>query len=483
MSYPTLTNDAPHTLADRLDLKRDLEQTRQLHGRLQERLVDAPELVRHVSDQTRRQLAGAGVRFEGDRELSAALSALVLRGTTVDSLRNIAETLHTIIERALDWVIGDPSRIERYFGCHRRMLPYFAKTPGLDSWQGYSRYDAVVTQDGRLQIIELNTCCPAGFLHMPFCTQATTSALRELEVLPDASEAGGAVEEGALVEGLLSIEKSSQIPPGLVALLNDENQLRNELDLLAEAFRARGRDVVIAGASELALVSERVLYDGRPVSLSYNKIRVSTAQSPNHCWKAGFEQRYHDFLEGIRCGTFVSVNNLVCATLGEDKTLLSVLRSPEFSSTLSVAQREFVDRFILWTVPLKPGPVHLDGKAIDLLPYVRRNRERFVLKPANEGRGFGVVIGKACDQQSWDAACAPQPSVPYVVQEFAAPATLPVPVSAEQQRVPTMVPMHLVIALAVVCGRYQGLFSRISPHLVTNVGRSGLIQAVCVIDD
>jgi len=484
MSQPTVANDA-RASAEHFDLKPDLERTGELHDRLARQLVESPDLFARVGSMATQQLANAGVRFETDKELPAALSALVLRRSSIDGLRLVTERLHAIVEQALNWLVNEPGRLEQYFPDHRRMMPYLARTPGLDSWQGYSRYDSVVTMDGRLKIIELNACCPAGFIHMPYCTQATTTALRELEVLPEGAECSGAVEDGVLVEGLLSIERRSAIQPGLVALLNDENGLRNELDLMAEAFRARSREVVIASASALTTdESGRVLYKGRPVSLSCNKIRVSTAESPNHCWKNGFEQRYRGFLEGLQQGAFVSVNNLVSATIAEDKSLLAMLRRPEFNGTLSKSDREFVDRFVVWTAPLKPGPVDFDAESVDLLPFIRRHRDRFVLKPANEGRGFGVIVGAECEQSVWEAACAPQHKIPYVVQEFALPATLPVPTPQHSnERQDSVVPMHLVLALAIVDGQYCGLFSRISPHLVTNVGRSGLIQSVSVVDD
>ncbi|NIP87432.1 MAG: hypothetical protein GTO03_18515 [Planctomycetales bacterium] len=101
-----------------------------------------------------------------------------------------------------------------------------------------------------------------------------------------------------------------------------------------------------------------------------------------------------------------------------------------------------------------------------------------MIKPANEGRGFGVVIGKYCSQQEWDAACQLQENVPQVVQEFAETLTFPV-VSHRGGRVHAD-PMYLTLGLGILAGRYDGLVSRISTNPVTNVAREGFGQAVFV---
>ena len=209
----------------------------------------------------------------------------------------------------------------------------------------------------------------------------------------------------------------------------------------------------------------------------YNKIRISTANSPKHHWSPGFESRYAGFLDVIQNDAAVAVNNLAGLSVAEDKSLLEVLRLPEVAAVLSPAQRQFVDQYVLWTARLTKRSIDWRGQTIDLLPYVRANREKFVIKPANEGRGFGVVVGKYATDQEWEAACTIDPDLPSVVQEYAEPARLPVLRLQNNQEL-RIVDHHLTVALAMLQGQSRGVLSRISANPVTNVGREGIVQAV-----
>ena len=61
---------------------------------------------------------------------------------------------------------------------------------------------------------------------------------------------------------------------------------------------------------------------GEPISATFNKLRISTPRSPNHCWCDGFEERYASFLSALADNAVTSINNLCALTVGEDKALL-----------------------------------------------------------------------------------------------------------------------------------------------------------------
>ncbi len=47
---------------------------------------------------------------------------------------------------------------------------------------------------------------------------------------------------------------------------------------------------------------------------------------------------------------------------------------------------------------------HIDGQPIDLLAFIRRERERLVIKPNDEYGGSGVLLGWETGAAQWDAA-------------------------------------------------------------------------------
>ncbi len=468
-----------------MPLRIQLEATNQLHRQLIRSAAGDAAGYQSVSRHAMEVLAEHGTKFEGDKTMAFALSALCLDRPSMESLQTLAESLHGIVEKAVDWVLATPERFERYFSDHQRIRPWLQKTKGLSSWQAVSRYDAVIMADGGLRIMELNTGCPAGFMHAEEFSNVTQTAMNTLRRqgadigsgLGLEADRFGTIPGDALVTELLALEALSQIPPGVVGLVNDENGLRNELELIAQAFRREGREAKVMSAEDIRHQDGRAFWQDRAVSLFYNKIRISTADGPTHHWSPGFETRYAGFLEAIQNEAAAAVNNLAALTVAEDKGLLEVLRLPEFVAELSPSDRQFINDYVLWTARLSERKIDWQGQTVDLLPFVRTNREKFVIKPANEGRGFGVVVGKYATEKEWLAACDKSADLPSVVQEYAEAARLPV-VRGQNGGGLDVLDHHLTVGLAVIRGKARGVLSRISSHPVTNVGREGVVQAV-----
>jgi hypothetical protein len=465
----------------------DLDATHALHARIADSAARDSDAAGRALEVANRELADRRLTFGQIKPLEAALTALVLDKEDVQLLARTAESLHAVIEKLLDHVLASPERVRKFLPEHARVLPYLAKTAGCDTWQVVTRYDAAVTDDGSLKLLELNTSCPGGFMISQAMSEATRHGLAELgepfgQELA-ASPKNATVPAELLADELLAIETDAGVAPETIAVLNDENDLIFELDLLADSLRRHNRQVVIASAADLRLKENRLLYNDQVVSLAYNKFRVSTPNSPNHCWKDGFAERYAAFLAAQKAGTVVSVNNLAGMALAEDKALLAAFADPEIRELLWADEQVLVDSHLLWTARLEKGPVVWEGQAVDLMPYVRTNRERFVIKPANEGRGFGVVVGKYATDKEWFAATCADPNVPKVVQEFTDSVRFPVvgPPRAAAGSTPGGEPfsseMFLTLGLCLVRGRYCGLVSRVSVNPVTNVAREGFGQA------
>lgn len=458
----------------------DLRPTHELHKRLEQDLSSRGADYARELRNAHQTLHDQQITFSGARDIPTGLTALLLKPLDVAALESAAGMAFQLVEKTLNWLAESPPRIAEFFPHLARIVPHLFSTAGWSGKQVVSRYDAVVTPSGELKIIELNTCCPAGFLHSEAFCDVTQRALGALE-----SDAGyallrpGAIRPSAVVDGLLEIERSSGIAPRMIAALTDENEIRHELDLLLAAMRRKTtRRVEIVDARRLDYDGGRLSYQGEPISLTYNKFRISVPGSQNHCWRPGFEERYAAFLQAAREGAVVSVNNLFGMAVGEDKGMLALWSQPEFLSQLTPAERDFVARHVAWTRPLVASEVEWNGRSIRLPEFLYENSEHFVIKPAGEGRGFGVVIGRYADRETWQAACQPDPATPCIVQEFIEPVRFPV--IARRGNETIVEPMFLTVALATVCGRYQGILSRVSSQPVTNVARAGMVQAVLV---
>ncbi len=447
-------------------------QTLAFAARLRDRWSAAPAVVEAAAIRASKALDLRGVRHSKHQTARVVLGAVVVDTAAELAFSGLALQLHDLVERAVDWTLADPGRLARYFPEHVRMSPWLRRTTGLNHWQGYSRYDAILDEDGRLQFIELNTGCPGSFQNAPRYHEALGSALREILGTDAMRVASVGIADGLLPELLLACEAGTGDRRDLLAILNDENGLQFELALMQDALRVRGRDAVIASAADLTYSTGRLRLNGRPVSASFNKFRLSTPQSPHHCWKPGFETRYGAFLAALSDGALASINNLVALTVAEDKGLLALLHTAEFRAGLGPRDRAFIDEHVAWTARLLA-----DGR-VDATspPDLERDRASLVTKPANEGRGYRVVIGHSSTPAEWAVATTPDPAVPAVVQRFHAP--LRVPVLALRGGTLAPADYFTTISLAVVDGRYCGCHFRASPGHAVNEALEGATVTV-----
>ncbi|MBN1853478.1 MAG: hypothetical protein JW829_12165, partial [Pirellulales bacterium] len=263
----------------------NLDRTRNLHDELAAMLPRQKAALHRALVVANRELAERRLTFGRIKPLSAALTALVLDAADVRRLRNMAEGIHAVIEKVLNFTMATPERLHRFFPEHRRIFPYLAKTRGCETWQVVSRYDAAVTPDGQLKLMELNTGCPGGFMIAEAMSDVTRHGFAELSAIDTTIQNwtdNGTIRPDALIDELSAVEVAAGIKADTIGLLNDENDLVFELDLIADAFRRQGRPVILSGAAMLRHAEELhgkekcLVHDNQVLSLVYNKFRIST---------------------------------------------------------------------------------------------------------------------------------------------------------------------------------------------------------------
>lgn len=110
--------------------------------------------------------------------------------------------------------------------------------------------------------------------------------------------------------------------------------------------------------------------------------------------------------------------NSLCArvALGR-KSLFEPLSDEAFLATLPPATADACRRCVPWTRVVADRWTEHEGRRVDLLSFVRQQRHRLVLKPANRSGGAGVVVGVATSAAAWDESIERSRREPHVVQE------------------------------------------------------------------
>jgi len=96
-------------------------------------------------------------------------------------------------------------------------------------------------------------------------------------------------------------------------------------------------------------------------------------------------------------------NNFRCK-IAHVKAFFAVLTDEQNGALFSHGERELIRKHIPWTrVVADVGTAHY-GQRIELLAFIRKERENLVLKPSDEYGGSGVTLGWETSEAGWDAA-------------------------------------------------------------------------------
>jgi uncharacterized circularly permuted ATP-grasp superfamily protein len=176
-------------------------------------------------------------------------------------------------------------------------------------------------------------------------------------------------------------------------------------------------------------------------------------------------------VEAYRAGAVPIANNLRC-TIAHKKAFFALLTDERYHYLFDRADLEAVRPHVPWT------------RVVDaaIAERVRRDRERFVLKPNGEYGGAGVTLGWETDAAAWDAAL--ERAVVegrWVAQERLSVRREEFPV-CEGSRV-VMRDMLVDFAPFLFRGRVSGFLTRLSATGLANVTSGGGQVPAFVVED
>lgn len=183
----------------------------------------------------------------------------------------------------------------------------------------------------------------------------------------------------------------------------------SEFMLFQEYFTSQDYECVIADPRQLEYRNGQLLVDGiTPVQLVYKRVLLSELVT-----REGLES---PVIRAVRERAVCMVNPFRCKLLHK-KASFAVLSDEANAYLFTPEERLAIQRHIPWTRIVAERRTLLDGKEIDLIPYLSSHKDDFVLKPNDEYGGKGVVLGWETDQSAWDAALQNALAEPSIVQQ------------------------------------------------------------------
>ena len=169
----------------------------------------------------------------------------------------------------------------------------------------------------------------------------------------------------------------------------------SEFEILRARFEKMGVPTLIADPRRLEFDGKSLLADEKKIDLVYRRVLINDIVArPDEC----------SALVKAYAANVVCVANTFRCKIPHVKAFFAVLTDEQNGALFSHRERELIKRHIPWTRVVADVNTAHYGEHIELLAFVRRERNNLVLKPSDEYGGTGVTLGWETDEAAWDAA-------------------------------------------------------------------------------
>jgi hypothetical protein len=369
-------------------------------------LLDA-ETARETHEQLTDQLRRRGLFF-GERPLSTVLRPRFLHPDQYDALRAAIAAVMPAFGKAQAAALAD-SRFREQFKLNAWEEELVMADPGFRAPSPTARMDSFFDEAGTLWLTEYNAETPAAigyndvlsevYLGLPVMREF----IRRYEVRPLAAR-------HLMLQALLDSYRQAggRERPRIGILDWKEVPTYSEFVIFRDYFESQGYECLIIDPREVEYANGRLTAGGLQIHIIYKRVLISELVE-----RGGLD---HPVVRAVRDRAALMVNPFRCKILHK-KASLAVLSDEANAGLFSAAERAAIQRHIPWTRTLFERKTLYAGGEVDLLPFLARNKDQFVVKPNDEYGGKGVVLGWEASPEEWQAALQTGLREPSIAQE------------------------------------------------------------------
>jgi uncharacterized circularly permuted ATP-grasp superfamily protein len=198
-----------------------------------------------------------------------------------------------------------------------------------------------------------------------------------------------------------------------IAILEFRNASgRSEYEIFRDYFRAEGYDTELVSPDQLEYKNGILKAGAFEIDLIYRRI---SAQE--------FLLRFtlnHPLVQAYRDRSVCIVNSFR-SELSHKKAMFALLTEESLTAKFPLNERKAIKEHLPWTRVVKAGKATRGTESVDLLEFIKQNRETLVLRPNDEYTDLHSFVGYEHDDGSWARALREAQRAPYVVQERVKP--------------------------------------------------------------
>lgn len=368
-----------------------------------------PALAAESAEWLAERQTQRGLRF-GERPLCTTIRPRFLVPAAYERIRAAGSALARVFTRAHEAAMARPDVLAQFHLTDWERL-LVAEEDGQPWPSPLGRYDAFFTADGEgLKFTENNAETPAGSAYGDVLSQlflalpAMAPFLARYEVRPLPSRP-------PLLHTMLAAYRAAtgrRDRPVIGIIDWREVPTQSEFREMAMWLGEMGYTVVIADPRELEYGGGKLRAGPVVIDLVYKRILIAEL--------VGREGLHSPLVRAVRERAVVMVNPFRCKVLHK-KASLAVLSDERNAGLFDATMQATIARHVPWTRVVEDRRTAIDGAAVDLLPFLAANRQRFVLKPNDDYGGTGIVLGWEVSDAEWTNALGRALESPHIVQE------------------------------------------------------------------
>jgi len=360
------------------------------HEILKAQLLRMPGLPEDLFKRLRR----AKLTF-GDRVHCPFLRPFFLSPEDEERVRTVAETMAELGERVVISALSD-KHIFAQLHLREEEERLARIHVGFGPASTASRLDAFLLPDS-LKFAEYNGESPAGAGY----AETLAEIFNELPVMGQFArkyEVHRYSLSAKLLEALLQSYVDwggSEQKPQIAIVDSEEVPTWSEFEILQERFEQMGIPTLISDPRRLEWDGKSLVAQDKKIDLVYRRVLINDiVAKPTEC---------SALVKAYTAGAVCVANNFRCK-IPHVKAFFAVLTDEQNGGLFSLGEREVIRKHVPWTRVVADVQTAHYGQHIELLAFIRKERENLVLKPSDEYGGSGVTLGWETSESAWDEA-------------------------------------------------------------------------------
>ena len=333
----------------------------------------------------------------GGRRLSPYLRPHFVTEVDFARIVRVCETVWSAIQKVKDAAIDDPS-IVADLGVTEVERELISIDPGYRAVSPTARLDSFLTE-AAYSFVELNGESPAGIAYVDAAYEIF-SRLPVMQKFGETYNVRPLYGSRYMLDVLLDsyeefLGRKPEAIPRIAIVDLGERPTQSEFELFKEFFERQGYPTIICTPEELEFGNNRLRVGDFEIDIVYKRLLVNEYLP--------IIGEYPALVDACRARAVCMVNSFR-SKLIHKKALFAVLTDQRRAALFSDEEQEAIGKHVPWTRLVRAEKSDYFGEEVDLLEYIKANRNQLVLKPNDDYGGHGITIGWNSDEAAWHSA-------------------------------------------------------------------------------